>query len=149
MIDNRHERRSAARHSGSGAKALQRLPRSRIAVIMLALLALTIQMLAVQSHIHRPQASENVLSDRSIVHLAGAGAGQSSRVQHHKYPDDQDPSKCPFCQQLGHSAQFVASTVVLVSIRCCISVVFIAFSESARALCAVRHSWQSRAPPQK
>jgi hypothetical protein len=149
MIDNRHERRSAARNPGAGAKALQRMPYSRVAVLVLALLALTIQMLAVQSHVHRPLAAEYVLSDGLTGHIAGAGSGHSSPVQHHKYPDDQDPSKCPFCQQLGHSGQFVASTVVLISIRCCVSVVFIAFSESARALCAVRHSWQSRAPPQK
>ncbi len=149
MFDNRHERRSAARNTATGAKALRALPCSRVVVIVLALMALSIQMLAVQSHIHRPGASENVLSDSAIGHAAGAGAGDFSRVQHHKYPDDQDPSKCPFCQQLGHSGQFVASTVVLISIRCCVSVVFVAFSESARALCAVRHSWQSRAPPQE
>jgi hypothetical protein len=118
-------------------------------VTIFALLALAIQMLAVQSHVHRAQAADNVLSAGLSGHLAGAGAGHSSRTQHHKYPDDQDPSKCPFCQQLGHSGQLVASSIVLVSFRGCITVIFIAYAESARVLGAVRHSWQSRAPPQE
>lgn len=149
MINNRHARRSAARTNASAGIALRQTPRSRMLVIILGFVALTIQMMAVQSHVHRPQAADNVLSESLIAHLAGAGVDHSSRAHYHKYPYDQDPSKCPFCQQLGQSGQFVASTVVLVSFRCCISVIFIAFSESARALFAVRHSWQSRAPPQE
>jgi hypothetical protein len=149
MSSNRHERRSAARSAASAAHTLRETPCSRILVTLLALLALAIQTLAVQSHVHRAQAADNVLSDSLSGHVAGAGAGHSPRAQHHKYPDDQDPSKCPFCQQLGHSGQLVATTVVLVSFHCCITVIFIAYTESARILGAVRHSWQSRAPPQK
>jgi hypothetical protein len=114
-------------------------------VIVLALAALTIQMLAVQSHVHRPQAADQSLS----AHFAGVGNDHASRVPHHKYPDDQDPSKCPFCQQLGHSGQLVANSLVVLSFHCVIRVFSVAFNESARALCAVRHSWQSRAPPQQ
>ena len=149
MSSNRHERRSAARSAASAAHTSRETSRSRILVTILALLALAIQMLAVQSHVHRAQAADSVLSDSLGGHLAGAAAAHSSRAQHHKYPDDQDPSKCPFCQQLGHSGQFVASAVVLLSFRSCVTVIFIAYTESARVLGAVRHSWQSRAPPQK
>jgi Protein of unknown function (DUF2946) len=121
----------------------------RILVVVLALLALTIQTLAVQSHVHRSSSSDNVQTDSLFARSADAGADHTARAQHHKLPDSQDPAKCPFCQQLGHSGQFVASAVVLISFRCCVSVFFVVFSESARALCAVRHSWQSRAPPQE
>jgi hypothetical protein len=147
MSSNRHERRSAARSAASAAHTSRETSRSRILVTILALLALAIQMLAVQSHVHRAQTTDSFLSDSLGGHLAGAA--NSSRAQHHKYPDDQDPSKCPFCQQLGHSGQFVASTVVLLSFRSCVTVIFVAYTESARVLGAVRHSWQSRAPPRR
>jgi len=120
----------------------------RIVVIVLALVALTIQMLAVQGHVHRPQAADHILSDSLSAHFAGAGSEHASGAPHHKYPDDQDPSKCPFCQQLGHSGQLVSNSLVVLSFRCVIRVISVAFDESARALCSVRHSWQSRAPPQ-
>lgn len=149
MNSNRHARRSAARNGMSARKAVREIPRSRILVIVLALVALTIQMLAVQSHVHPPQAAGQHFSDSSIAPLADAGVDHSSRAQQHKYPDNPDPAKCPFCQQLGHSGQLAVSTVVLITFHCCITVVFVAFSESARALSAVRHSWQSRAPPQE
>jgi hypothetical protein len=148
MITNRHARRSDARTIPSAASGSHETPCSRILVMILALVALTIQTLAVQSHVHHSQAADNVLTDSLIAGLGATGTDHSSSGQHHKYPDNQDPSKCPFCQQLGHSGQFVASAVVLISFRCCVSVFFVAFSESARALSAVRHSWQSRAPPQ-
>jgi hypothetical protein len=149
MINNRHARRSAARTVPSAARGLRRTSHSRLLVIVFALVALTIQMLAVQSHIHRSPAAEQLLSDSGIAHLPNNGRDSSPAAQHHKYPDNQDPAKCPFCQQLGHSGQFIASSVILVAFRCCVTIVAVAFSESTRALNAVRHSWQSRAPPQE
>ena len=123
------------------------MPRSRMVVIVLALVALTIQMLAVQSHVHHPQAANHIASDSLSAHPAGAGSDHASRAPHHKYPDDQDPAKCPFCQQLGHSGQLVANSLVVLSFHCVVRVFSVAYNESARALNAVRHSWQSRAPP--
>jgi hypothetical protein len=123
------------------------MPRSRIVVMVLALVALTIQLLAVQSHVHRPQAADHILGDSPSAHFAGTGNDHASRAPHHRYPDDQDPSKCPFCQQLGHSGQLLANSLVVLSFRCVVRVYSVAYNESARALGAVRHAWQSRAPP--
>lgn len=149
MINNRHANRSAARLARSATTRTPGTTLSRIVVTAFALLALTIQMVAVQSHIHHSSPAHHALTGGPLAHSPDEGTGSSSGTQHHKYPDDQDPAKCPFCQQLGHSGQFVAGSVILVPVRCCITFLAVEFTESTKALYAVRHSWQSRAPPQQ
>ncbi len=149
MINNRHARRSAARTRASAANASPAAPCSRILVIVLALVALAIQTLVVQNHVHHLQSAGNAQTVSQTTLLADEGADRSPNAQRHKNPDSEDPSKCPFCQKLGHSGQLVASTAALVSLRYFVTVNFIAFSKSAPALLTVRHTWQSRAPPQE
>jgi hypothetical protein len=150
MIDNRHERRNAARKT-TGANASHETPRSRILLILLALVALTIQTLVIQSHVHGPQAASRVQSANLITlgaGLADTKGDQATGARGDKYPVNDDPSNCPLCQAFGHSGQFVASTAILVSLPYFIAVSFVVFRESVPALFALRHSWQSRAPPQ-
>jgi hypothetical protein len=150
MIDNRHERRNAARKT-IAPSAPSEAPRSRILLILLALVALTIQTVVIQSHVHTPQTAVRVQSASLITLVAAKAdtkADQVAGAPRAKYPVNEDPSNCPLCQAFGHSGQFVASTAVLVSLPYFIAVGFVVFSESIPALFAVRHSWQSRAPPQ-
>jgi hypothetical protein len=124
------------------------MPCSRILVIVLTFVALTGQMFAVQSHFHSLQSVGKAQDAGSIAHVADAGAGSSSSAQSHKYPVNDDPSKCPLCQQLGHSGQFVVGATVLFLVCFFVAVRLVVLSESVPALLAVRHNWQSRAPPQ-
>jgi hypothetical protein len=151
MIDNRHAKRSAASKTASALKTSRETSRPRILMILLAVATLTIQMLVIQSHVHAPQTVARAQSASLITHV---GDTADTQVDHAagspttKYPVNEDPSNCPLCQAFGHSGQFVASTAVLVSLPYFIAVGFIVFSESIPAPFAVRHSWQSRAPPQ-
>jgi hypothetical protein len=149
MIDNRHAKRSAARKTTSAANPSCETPRSRILVILLAFVALTIQTLFIQSHIHIAQAPGKVQSVSLITLVAGTADTHSAGAPRDKYPVNEDPSNCPLCQAFGHSGQFLASTAVLVSLPYSITVSFIVFSETVPALFAVSHSWQGRAPPQR
>jgi hypothetical protein len=151
MIDNRHAKRNAARRTASALKTWRETPRPRILMILLAVVALTIQMLVIQSHVHAPQLVARAQSASLITLVGGTAdtqADHAAGAPRAKYPVNEDPSNCPLCQAFGHSGQFVASTAVLVSLPYFIAVGFIVFSESIPALFAVRHSWQSRAPPQ-
>jgi hypothetical protein len=152
MIDNRHVKRSAARKTISATNPSYKTPCSRILLVLLALVALTIQTLLVQSHIHIPQVPAKVQSVSLITLVAGTADTQdnhSAGTPYGKYPVNEDPANCPLCQAFGHAGEFVASTAVLVSLPYSIAVNFIVFSERVTALFAVSHSWQGRAPPQR
>jgi len=152
MITNRHAKRSAARKTASAEGASHETPCSRILVILLAFVALTIQTLVIQSHVHSPQAAGNVPSI-NLVTLAGsttdATGDHSAGAPRDKIPVGEDPSNCPLCQAFGHLSQFVASAAVLFALPYFITVNPIVFSESDSTRFAVSHSWQGRAPPQR
>jgi hypothetical protein len=149
MISNRHSRRSA-RKDFRAVNALHPASRSRALVIVLALVALAIQIFVVQSHIHIPQAAGRLQSISLIDLVSGTqtGAHQGAGVPHDKYPVDEDPSNCPLCQELAHSGQFVQSVAALVALPVSVTVHFIVFNEVAPTLFAVSHSWRGRAPPE-
>ena len=127
----------------------------RILFVLLAIVAMAIQILVVQAHIHIPQAAGRSASV-SIVTVAKTliagpaveAADQQSSVPRDKYPINEDPSNCPLCQEIAHSGQFVQSAAVLAYVPVWISVHFIVFSETLPSLFTVSHSWQGRAPPQ-
>lgn len=152
IITNGHAKRSAARNTASAANASPKILCSRILVILLAFLALTVQALVVQSHIHIPQAASKVQSD-SLITFAGSTADtraeNSTNAPRDKYPLNQDPSNCPLCQEFGHSGQFLASTSVLFSLPYSVALNFNVVRETISPLFAVSHSWQGRAPPQR
>jgi len=151
MNYNRHSRRSAARKTTSAVNASHQTRYSRVLVVLLAFVALIIQTLVVQTHIHIPQGAGKVQSVSLITVLASTvdtGNDHSSGAPRDKYPVNEDPWNCPLCQEFGHSGQFVASTAVLVSLPYSIAVSFIVFKEIIPTLFAVSHTWQGRAPPQ-
>ena len=154
MIENRHSRRKAAHQCASAVPVGQpSLPRALF--VLLAIVAMAIQILVVQAHIHIPQAAGRSASV-SIVTVAQTliagpaveAADQQGSVPRDKYPINEDPSNCPLCQEIAHSGQFVQSAAVLAYVPVWISVHFIVFSETLPSLFTVSHSWQGRAPPQ-
>jgi len=149
MTKDRHAARSAARTQAYPAPASRATPRLRILVIALALLALTIQVFGVQGHVHRLHAGADAQGASQQASLAGSAGHSSTGARHHSLPGDDDPAKCPFCQQMGQSQQLVACTLALVAFCYLVIVGFVATEKSAPVLLAVRHSWQSRAPPRR
>jgi DUF2946 family protein len=148
MSYNRHARRSASRRAGSMTRALNDVSRTHVLAKWFAFVALIIQVLVVQSHIHIPQATGKAQSVSLITLVAGTGGDQSGNTPRDKYPVNEDPWNCPLCQEFSHSGQFVASAAVLVSPPYFIALSFIVFSETIPSFFAVSHTWQSRAPPQ-
>ena len=149
MTKDRHAARIAAPTQACPAPASRATPRLRILVIALALLALAIQVLGVQGHVHRLHAGAGAQGASQQALLADAAGHSSTGARHHPVPGDDDPAKCPFCQQMGQSQQLVACTLALVAFCYLVIVGFVATEKSAPVLLAVRHSWQSRAPPRR
>jgi hypothetical protein len=123
--------------------------------IFLAVIALAVQILVVQTHIHIPQAvgrsasvSIMTVAKALIAGPAAATVDQSANLPRDKYPINEDPSNCPLCQEIAHSGQFVQSAAVLAHLPVWVSVHFIEFREALPSLFTVSHNWQSRAPPQ-
>jgi Protein of unknown function (DUF2946) len=150
MLENRHDRRALQRNRMRAT--LLRLPSLREAILIpLALIALAIQVLVVQTHIHIPEGAGR-LQTVSVVSLVGHGATTVSDAgnggNRDKYPINEDPSNCPLCQELAHSGQFVHSVVVLVSLPVTVTTSFIVLVERTPFRPAASHIWRGRAPPQ-
>ena len=154
MIENRHNRRKAVRERAC-AVAVSNASLPRVLFVLLAVVAMAIQILIVQAHIHIPQATGHSTSV-SIVTVAKSiltgstvdAADQQAGVPRDKYPINEDPSNCPLCQEIAHSGQFVQSAAILAHVPVWVSVHFIVFAEALPSLFTVSHSWQGRAPPQ-
>jgi hypothetical protein len=153
MIENRHNRRKTVRKPAR-AVIVRQPPLPRVLFILLAVVALIIQILVVQTHIHIPQTAGR-LQTVSITTLAqtlvsGAAvqiADDTANAPRDKYPINEDPSNCPLCQEIAHSGQFVHSVAALAAVPAFVSVHFIVFSEALPSFFSVSHSWRGRAPP--
>lgn len=152
-MQNRYSRRRIARVRSHAISAGQ-TPHARIYFLLLALLALTIQILVVQTHIHIPQTAGRLqtVSVTTLAQTLVSGASvqtvdDRANAPRDKYPINEDPTNCPLCQEIAHSGQFVHSVAALAALPAFVSVHLIVFSEALPSLFAVSHSWRGRAPP--
>jgi hypothetical protein len=128
------------------------LPSLRHAVlVMAALIAVAIQSLVVQTHIHHRMAQFAPLPGiaapaSDVVPIDGATADIPGNGPHDPFPGD-DPN-CALCQAVAHSGAFLHSAAILAHVPAWVSVHVIVFDAVLPSLLAVSHSWQSRAPPQ-
>jgi hypothetical protein len=120
---------------------------SHLALLFLALLALTIQTLVVQAHFHPlrirswEQSASAALSDNK------GGASSSTATKPDKNPLTEDPTNCPLCQEMAqgqfiHNAAPVALSPFVFTLR------FIVLDAALPDSFTASHSWQGRAPPQ-
>ena len=151
MHENRHRRRMLQR--GRVESRSLRMPALRqLFFVFLAFVALAIQSLVVQTHIHREAGG----FAPSIALAAAAGdTGSISTPADSKSNPLRDPfeaggssSTCTLCQAFAHSGLFVQNAAVLAYVPAWISIHFIVVSDLPPSLLAVSHSWQGRAPPQ-
>jgi hypothetical protein len=126
------------------ARAVSRLrpSASHLLTILIAFLALTIQNLIVQTHIHIPEMGGRVQTV-SLMTLAAAALSDKPHAAgdvcmestpHDKYPINEDPSNCPLCQGIAYSGQFVHSGAVLDALPSFVTVSFIVFDEALPSL---------------
>jgi hypothetical protein len=156
MTESHHIRRCVARGRSWSTITPQSLV-SRILLLLLAVVALAIQTLVVQGHIHLPQTagqqptvSSRARAPAAVTDTSGVVADNSANAPRDKYPINEDPSNCPLCQEVAYSGQYVHRAAVLIAlpISIAVSFSFIVFSEAVPSLFAATHSWQGRAPPQ-
>ena len=152
-MPNRYSRRRMVRER-SQAVIARWAPHTRISFLMLALLALTIQSLVIQTHIHIPQAagraqtvSVTTLAQTLVSGASAQTADDRANAPRDKYPINEDPSNCPLCQEVAHSGQFVHSVAALAAVPAFVNVHFVVFSEVLPSFFSVSHSWRGRAPP--
>jgi len=152
MTANRHRKRQLARERACVAVA--HAPSwAKVAMGLLALLAVALQSFVVQTHIHMVQGSGGiqtmsiVTAARHIAAVAAVPVASQAATPRDKYPINEDPSNCPLCQEIAHSGPFVQSAAPLLALPSSVAAHFILFSEALPSFFAVSHSWQGRAPP--
>src|SRR5689334_20357060 len=98
-------------HRRLSAFVIARAPGLRVFFVLLGFLALTVQTLVVQTHIHiaRPTAIFSSIED-------GAGnqgwTTAKASTPRDRYPPNDDPSNCPLCQEFAHFGHFTQGTVL-------------------------------------
>jgi hypothetical protein len=151
MTENRHSRRTFRR--GHGRPAVVRLPSlQQFALMLVAFVALAIQTLVVQTHVHRDigrssHISTTFASTGEVAAFAGVSIDTQSNGPRDPFPGNDDPN-CALCQGVAHSGQFVHSAAVLAYIPVWVTVHFIVRKDLLPQRVAASHSWQGRAPPQ-
>ena len=154
MTGNRFCRRRAL-SEGLGSHALGKRTFSHILFSLAALLALFIQTLVVQPHIHVARAA-NTLS----VVLVGAVDGKSNTASaniakfakstalpHDKFPINEDPANCPLCQEIVHSGPLIQAVAVFEELPVSPYAVSRFSAEVLPPRIAPSYAWQGRAPP--
>ena len=151
MTENRHIRRRIV-WERSRPRAVSKIRSPHLLVVFLGLLAIALQSLVVQTHIHIQQTVLRAQAVSTITLAAGPASdaqlpsGQVGKPAD-KYPISNDPANCPLCKELTHSGQYVSSASVLAMLPFPVTVNFIVFREIAPTLFAASHTWRSRAPP--
>jgi hypothetical protein len=151
MSENRHIRRRIG-WERRRFRAHSRIRVPHLLVVFLSFLAVALQGLVVQTHVHNPHASVQT-KPISFITLIAASAGLSNVSLGHtdspggQYPTSSDPFNCPLCKELTHSGQYVSSASVLATLPYAVTVSFIVFREIAPSLFAASHNWRGRAPP--
>ena len=129
---------------------MQRVPRSRPktatalrgvllhALVLLTLVAFTLQGFLIQTHIHIASAGVPAAAD-----IYDGVPGSS----HDKYPSKNDPANCPLCQQFTSAGAFVTPAAAAILLPApSVSVIEVA-AHAPAFVASVTHIWRGRAPP--
>jgi len=116
-------------------------------VMLVTLLAFSIQTYLTQTHIHFTSEGQSSGVHAQLVLGGGKVASGMPVDRKDRYPANEDPANCPLCQELIHAGQFVtpaASALLLPSLS--LSVIELTL-QYAPLLHTVTHIWRGRAPP--
>jgi len=152
MIENRYSRRRLPR-SDARARSTIRALRSHAVFILIALVALAVQTLLVQPHIHlqtaqRTYVRNGIASTKTTTpSIEGLSPEPLAEVPRDRYPINEDPSNCPLCQEISHSENFVPSAAKFPVAPLFATVMVEIFQRRLSLSLAASHIWQGRAPP--
>jgi hypothetical protein len=134
------------------ARAVVLSPASHLFSVLLAVIALAIQILVVQPHIHAsrmPMRAQSMsfaateISNGKII----TTADQSLPAPRDKYPINEDPANCPLCQAITLVSHYVSAAVILIITPAETGVAFAIELASPVFYHTHSHSWRGRAPP--
>jgi hypothetical protein len=119
---------------------------------LIGLIAILIQGLLVQTHIHDPQTRAGVQSASVAAYLVRVGHADLIETTRTTggipNPPDNDPALCPLCQEISLSGQFLHDNVLMFSLPHLASHRFATFAETTAFARFASHIWYGRAPPQ-
>src|ERR1700757_4488624 len=113
MAENRQSRRMWKRRHARLRFCVPSVPRSLFA--LLAFVAVLIQSLVVQTHIHHP----SINSSQVALDWASFVPDSASNRSHVPIKADDDSSNCALCQAFTHAGQFLHSAALLARLPLC------------------------------
>ena len=149
MVGNRHLRRKTARERYL-APVVTRSSAHRWFFVLISLIALAIQILVVQPHIHTSRMAVGALSTGlAAVEVPGGAAtkDQSPSTPRDKLPINDDPANCPLCQVITLTSHYISAAVILIIAPAERGVAFAIEVASPVFYHTHSHSWRGRAPP--
>lgn len=120
----------------SGNRTIDRTgrpPAGRLLFGALLAVMIAFQGWVIQTHVHA--------ADVLTVALQKAGE------PHAPQPVNDDPAKCPICQEMLHSGLFVAPVWLALFLIAAASIIVPPAVFAAPAFAAISHTWRSRGPP--
>jgi len=132
----------------NAAGTVRRRARTRVwsrTVRLLGFVALLVQSLAVQTHVHLPWLEH---ADAPLASL-GAGVPADDARSHDGTPRHGDADHCPLWQELLHAGAFTMPGAALSLFVATVWHAPLVPGRAVLAVSAVSHNWQGRAPPRR
>jgi hypothetical protein len=120
---------------------------SRWLMPILGLLAMVIQILVVQPHIHAPRTQLVQWDQAGGVVSSPDSPDVSGGRPSDKFPINDDPSNCPLCQVITLASHYVSAAVILIITPTESGTAFAIEVASPVLSSTHSHSWRGRAPP--
>lgn len=115
------------------------------AILLVTLLAFSLQTYLTQTHIHLASERPALLSQVQVDH--GKAPSTMPAERRDRYPANEDPANCPLCQELIHAGQFLTPAAAALLLPFFSTSVMDVAVPSKVFIRAVTHVWRGRAPP--
>lgn len=143
-MENRAIRRMQARFAVSPRRPHGRAP---LGFVIGALAALAMQILVVQTHVHKTAFAESPAASVTLAGDNAAPSGPDNTPSPDNAPAQNHAIDCALCHQFQTVGQFFAPSAALFALPGYANVRRISYTAPAHEPRALSHAWRGRAPP--
>ena len=112
-------------------------------VLGVMLLAFLAQSYVTQTHIHAGPG----IYQQAVAKADSTAASALKQQQHDNLPGNDDPSSCPFCQELIHSGAYIAPAAIPLFLTSVLVLRIEPVLNLQAHYDSISHNWRGRGPP--
>lgn len=143
-MENRAIRRMQARFT---ARPRRRRGRAPLGFVIGALAALAMQILVVQTHVHKAAFADATSTALTVAGDNAASPGPDNTPSPDNAPAQNHAIDCALCHQVQTAGQFFAPSAALFALPGYANVQRISYTAPAHEPRTLSHTWRGRAPP--